>query len=360
MNHSDKQDIQKVTIKMIAEQAGTSIGTVDRALSGRTGISQTTKDRVLQVAKELGYSPNKFASALSRKKLLRIVSINASSPTDFYCHMTQGIMDAAKSIADYGIEVDHHSVETLEDKIRLLETLNFSEYDGLVINPGGDSVWQYLTDLTAGGLPVVTINTDAPDSGRLFFVGGDLRQSGRLGGELMGKLLNRKGKVAIISNFMQTTYFVDRFGGFCEVMQNDYPEISLIVCSESQSAEKTKDIIIDTIKANPDIGGIFSTAYASTAGAVMALEELKMKHIPMIGYDISSSTIHAIKNGWCSAILYQDPYEQGFQAIRLLARHLLDGWLPKERQLLIESKLVLRYNVDHYINPKKKQNPFLY
>lgn len=55
-----------ITIKDIAEICGVSIGTVDRALNNRYGISRQTKNRILQVVKELNYRPDYTARSLSK------------------------------------------------------------------------------------------------------------------------------------------------------------------------------------------------------------------------------------------------------------------------------------------------------
>src|SRR5579859_6284995 len=52
-------------IHLIAEMANVSIGTVDRALHGRGGIKESTRKRILQIAQQIGYSPNLAARALS-------------------------------------------------------------------------------------------------------------------------------------------------------------------------------------------------------------------------------------------------------------------------------------------------------
>ncbi|MDQ2842609.1 MAG: substrate-binding domain-containing protein, partial [Acidobacteriota bacterium] len=56
------------------------------------------------------------------------------------------------------------------------------------------------TDINAAvdqGIPVITIDADAPDSKRLFFVGTDNFNAGTIGGKLVTKLLNSKGNVVI-------------------------------------------------------------------------------------------------------------------------------------------------------------------
>ena len=55
----------RATIKMIAEKAGVSIGTVDRVLHDRPYVKAEVRERVLQVMEELEYRPNRMASALA-------------------------------------------------------------------------------------------------------------------------------------------------------------------------------------------------------------------------------------------------------------------------------------------------------
>src|SRR5260370_39502809 len=57
---------KRVGIKQIAEVANVSIGTVDRALNGRSGISEATPQRVLRIAEELLYQRNLTAPVLSQ------------------------------------------------------------------------------------------------------------------------------------------------------------------------------------------------------------------------------------------------------------------------------------------------------
>ena len=55
----------RTTIKMIAERAGVSIGTVDRVLHDRPYVKAEVRERVLRVMEELDYHPNRMASALA-------------------------------------------------------------------------------------------------------------------------------------------------------------------------------------------------------------------------------------------------------------------------------------------------------
>nr|WP_122013408.1 LacI family DNA-binding transcriptional regulator [Maliibacterium massiliense] len=351
----------KVTIKMIAERAGTSIGTVDRALNNRPGIGKATKARVLTLAQEMGYTPNQFASALSRKKAIRIAAVYPSHSVFFYNYIANGINRARQEFTDYGVEIDDICAGSLDlqDQEELIRSTDWQKYDGIAINPGANAIGAYIDRFMDWNVPVITFNTDVVDSKRLFYVGHDTAQSGRLGGELMGKMLGGKGGVAILGTNCASLSHLESSAGFTQVIRTDYPDIAIYTCAEYRgnvlaACENT----LALLKEHPDIRAVFSTGTGGTMGASMAVKRLNRRDIAVIGYDLTEFTIDALKEGWCTAVLYQDPFQQGYQALRLLARHLLEGWLPPQDHLLIRAKIVLKNNLDNYINSQASDIPF--
>lgn len=343
---------RRVTLKMIAEKAGTSIGTVDRAINNRGGVSEKSQRLILTVAKELGYRPNKFASALARKKTIHIGIAYPEEPHEFFRDIDLGVDDAIETLRDYGATVEKLRYETHSPKLAMerLARIDPSRYDGLAVNSVGPSVTTQIDAFIRAGVPVITFNTDAPESNRLFYVGNDSRQSGLMGGELLSMLLQGKGKVTVVGNFAQTAPFIERFGGFCEYVQLNAPEINILPCTECRSnPELASQILIDLLERQPDINGIFCTGYSSTVGAITALQKLRRRDIRMIGYDVTERTAQMLRDGWCDALLYQEPYRQGYQAANLLARHILEGWNPPQKRLNLDTQIVIKSNVDSYM-----------
>jgi LacI family transcriptional regulator len=85
-----------VGVKEIARRANVSIGTVDRVLHNRTGVSKKTKDKILEIIKELNYQPNILARRLASKKLLTIAVLipSASPETNYWKAPLNGVLDA--------------------------------------------------------------------------------------------------------------------------------------------------------------------------------------------------------------------------------------------------------------------------
>src|SRR5579872_5770633 len=91
-------------IPLISELAGVSIGTVDRALHGRSGISPKTLKRVLKIAQQIGYQPNTAARSLSTGKRVRIGVCVPKEIAYFYDELWAGIRDEADGYTGRGAE----------------------------------------------------------------------------------------------------------------------------------------------------------------------------------------------------------------------------------------------------------------
>src|ERR1700675_1093710 len=129
---------QKRGIHRIAEMANVSIGTVDRALHGRGGIKDATRKRILQIAQQIGYSPNLAARALSvAKSRVRIGVCIPKEIRFFYDQLWGGVVDEARHFEQLGVEFLNRPVETLgEGDIEVFKELIESRVDGIVITAG--------------------------------------------------------------------------------------------------------------------------------------------------------------------------------------------------------------------------------
>ena len=344
-------DTTRVTLKLIAQRAGTSIGTVDRALKGREGVREETRQRVLAVARELGYIPNPFANALRRLASIRLAMVYPEQPEPFYAPMTAGIMDAVADLSDFGVEVEliRYPLQKQDMEEALLSKLSSADYQGVAINSAGPRIAQQINRLIDDGLPVITFNTDSLSSRRHFFVGNDSVQSGRIGAALLGRFLGGKGTVTVLGNFVQATPFSERFGGFCETIHEEFPEMLIYPCAECFAEQRiASQSLIALLQNVPTVSGVFCTGYTSTVGAISALKQAGRKDIVLIGYDTSEELLSALREGWCDALLFQDPYRQGYAAVQTLAQYVLDGKTPDPRKVNTQTNIVIRQNAESY------------
>ena len=344
-------EAKRVTLKLIAEKAGTSIGTVDRALKDRQGIRNVTRERVLAAARDLGYMPNSAASVLRRMASMRLGFVYPEQPAPFFAPVTAGINDAVADYGALGIEVTHirYSQQNENMEADTLQKIRPSEFQGIAVNSAGPGIAREINRLSDAGVPVITFNTDAANSRRLFFIGNDAIQSGRIGAALLGRYLGGKGALTILGNFIQTTPFSERFGGFCETIHQEFPDMMLYPCAECCTEKRlASQSLMCLLQSVPQVRGVFCTSYTSTVGAIHALKQLNRQDITLIGHDTSEELLQALQEGWCDALLFQDPYRQGYAAVQTLAQFVLDRKMPDTRKTNILTSIVIPQNVGSY------------
>jgi LacI family transcriptional regulator len=123
---------KKVNIKDIARIAKVSHTTVSRALNDKSRIRKETKEKILSIAKELGYRPNFIARSLvmKRTKTLGLVITNIANP--FYTELAQGIEKTATKLGYSIILCSTQSDISIEKQY--IEMLRSKGVDGIVFS----------------------------------------------------------------------------------------------------------------------------------------------------------------------------------------------------------------------------------
>src|SRR5216684_1579299 len=130
--------MQRAGIHKIAELAGVSIGTVDRALHGRAGISAATRKKVLRIARKLEYRPNPAARILSvGRPNFRIGVCIPREIHFFYDQMRAGIFEEARRAHSLGVEIVYRPVRKLGERENEHVAALLSEgVSAIIVTPG--------------------------------------------------------------------------------------------------------------------------------------------------------------------------------------------------------------------------------
>lgn len=142
-----------VTIKDIATRAGVSYSMVSRALSGSGSVDQKKKERILDIARAMGYVPNQAAVSLRKSKSHIIglyFSIISKSTSPFVLH---NVLTGVYSVIGSRYHVIVKGIDMHEP-----ETLNPSCFDGLLIMSQGDWDMGFLEEARKKGIPMVAIS----------------------------------------------------------------------------------------------------------------------------------------------------------------------------------------------------------
>lgn len=330
--------MNKVTVKSLAERLGLSVATVDRALNKRGNVKKTTLDRIMKAVEELNYSPNKSASLLSRNKSVSIAVVFQEYPAYFWEQIEVGVNKALRELSDYGLHIDVIRTPNLniEEQINQInKVIECGEYDGIAISSDGSfEIAELINHAVGKGIAACTFNTDSPISKRLFYVGCDYRDAGRLAAELLCKFIGYRGKVAFILENENMFQFQQKVLGFREML-GKYEQVQMI-----GPLRLDRDHLEHSVEALRREISEVSGVYLATGqlGALARIIEQWGKDVSLIGHDMNPDIYDYLQKKIITATICQDPFHQGYTAVKLLFEHLTHP-LESNIQSLNSSKL---------------------
>jgi LacI family transcriptional regulator len=314
-------------IKDIAKALGISIGTVDRALHERSGVSLKTKARVLQMAEQLGYKPNLAAQALKLNRRLEIAVVLPKQISHFFDPLRAGIRSAADATVGMHVNVTFHEYPRMgQGDLELLEERLKDRCDGIIFTPGNPRrLDPIIRRLASQGTAMLCVASDAPASARMGLVSAHAYTSGAIAAELLAFRLPRKTHVATITGELITLDHAEKLRGFAATLAMIAPQLSLLPAVESH--ERPKEAYRQTIallhgETKPQ--GL----YISTANSIPVLKALEeeglLGKIQVVATDLFQELVPLIETGKVLATLYQRPFTQGKVAFESLVAYLLE------------------------------------
>lgn len=340
-----------VTIKKIAQLAGVSTGTVDRALHDRGRVNPQVAQRIKQIAEELNYQPNAVAKSLSiRSRNLKIaVILHIQTSNAFFDDVIAGIMRGKEEIKDFGISVDLYRCADF-DPVCQLSLIDKALEDGasaIAIVPINDErVKQRLDTLYAQGFPVLFLTNIIENANYLSFVGCDYRLAGKITAGLLNLLRPQGGDLLLFSPSFQMFGHTLRLQGLEAQLTAEYPHIHL-----QQVYELTGDDIQDyqltcqALETYPDTT-LFVCPGAYSHGNLQAITDRGyLKRSGIVCYDYSEKIDALIRSRDIQAALTQCPQEQGYLAIKTLFDYLSADKTPTFRNHYVRMRILLKENL---------------
>lgn len=338
-----------VTLAEIAALAGVSRGTVDRALNDRGRVDPKVAARVRRIAAERGYRPNRAGRMLARaKNPIRIGVIVQSVETMFMHTVFEEIERASAHFTTTGAEVLVRPLEGIDaqQQLDVIDELLEAGVQGIALSPAEDERIRARIQELSGRMPVVTFNSDLPDSGRLCYVGVDNFACGRMSAGLMDLLLAGHGEVLLVAGQENNWSHQQRVDGFQTEAAANFLGLSLLppqTCGDDQ--QLAHDIVCRAVQEHPSLRGVYVSVNGQL-GACDALRELGLQgKVHLICHDLIPANTENVRRGLIDFLIDQDAALQGARPIELLMDYLLAGEKPETDRILACIDIRNRYNV---------------
>ncbi len=337
----------KATIKEIARLAEVSRGTVDKVIHKREGVSDGVRAKVQAIIDKVEYEPNIVAKTLANHKTPVIIGVILLEDNVFFREVKKGVEAATAECKVYGVRVICHVLSKMEvaQQHAVIKSFEAQGVSALVLAPLNlPKITKAVNELVAKNIPVITINTDLPNSKRACFVGQDHIAGGKTAAELMGKLLAQKGEVAVMTSSLKVLAHKQRVLGFCDEIKSEYKNVSIVEIAENSDEDallysKSKALLIK----HPNLRGIYLTG-DSILGLKKALTELNKK-IKIVTFDTTPEKIKLIKENIIDFTIDQNPFEQGYRPIKLLTEWLVLKQKPDAKSIKTKIDIRVKANI---------------
>jgi ABC-type sugar transport system, periplasmic component len=276
----------------------------------------------------------------SSAKKLTIAVIPKGTTHEFWKSIHAGSNKAAAELTSQGTQVEviwkgPLREDDREQQIQVVEGFTTQGVNGIVLAPLDDrALVRPVEDAKRATVPTVIIDSGLKTDSIVSFVATDNRKGGSLAADRLGELLNGKGKVLLLRYAEGSASTTEREEGFLTEIKAKFPGIELV--STDQYAGATRDTAKRASenllnRFGEDVQGIFTPNESSTAGMLLALQDInKAGKVSFVGFDASQSFIDAMRAGQLHGIVVQNPFNMGYLGVRTMVDHLLGKNVEKK------------------------------
>lgn len=235
-----------------------------------------------------------------------------------------------KAAAEYHVQAKVVGPDTYDAQAELTELQHAiaAKPAGILISVADATIFQ--SEINAGidaGIPIITMDSDAPHSHRLFFIGTNNLEAGHLGGQrLVSRLPGGKGNVVFFSMPGQPN-LDERFKGYQDVFA-DHPGIKTVevvdIKGESTAAfDKTQQYMTQTGDKKVDAFVCLEASAGKEVASVV--KNASAKDRILIAMDVDPDTLNLIRGGVIDATIAQKPYTMAYYGLKALDQVFHDG-----------------------------------
>ncbi len=280
-------------------------------------------------------------------KRLAFVTNNAS---DFWTIARKGVEKADAELPGVTSEFKIPSDGTAAEQKRIVDDLLAAGVDGIAISPvDPDNQTQLINDLAKQTL-VFTQDSDAPKSDRACYVGTDNVEAGRQAGGLIKEALPQGGKIMVFVGKLDARNAAERLQGIKEAIAGSNVQI-IDVRTDDTDRVRAKSNVSDTLVRYPDVAALVGLWSYNGPAILNAVREAgKTGQVKIIAFDEEDETLAGIKDGSIYGTVVQQPYEFGYQAIKMMAQSLAGdrSQIPANKQKFVETMVVKRDTVEEF------------
>jgi ribose transport system substrate-binding protein len=281
------------------------------------------------------------------KKTLAFV-VNGAS--DFWKLAEAGVKKAQQELPNYSLQFKYPEQAAAAVQQRLMDDLVAAGVSAVMVSAVDPKSSTEALNRIGSQVPLFTTDSDAPDTNRIAYIGSSNTDAGKQAGEIAIKAMPDGGKCIGFVGLPGADNARERIEGMKAALAGSKVEL-IDVRGDDIDQTRAKRNVEDALAANPDIDCMVGFYSYNTPRIYEVLKESgKLGQITVVAFDEDPITLGGVREGSIAATVVQQPYEWGYQGMKLMAK-FLEGdksVVPENKLIIVPTKVIDKSNVDAF------------
>lgn len=305
------------------------------------------KNRVTAAVLSLAVALAATTALAQEKKSLAFV-VNGAS--DFWKLAEAGVKRAQAELPNYDLQFKYPEQAAAAVQQRLMDDLVAAGISAIMVSAVDPKSSTDALNRVGGQVPLFTTDSDAPDTNRIAYIGSSNTDAGRQAGEIALRALPDGGTCIGFVGLPGADNARERIEGMKEAIAGSSVEL-IDVRGDDIDMTRAKRNVEDALAANPDIDcmvGFYS--YNPPRIYEVLKESGKLGEIVVVAFDEDPITLGGVREGSIAGTVVQQPYEWGYEGMKLMARYLEgdSSGIPDDKLVIVPTKIIDSGNVDAF------------
>ncbi len=286
---------------------------------------------------------------------VRTLGFVTNLSADFWNIARAGAEAAQKELPGYTLEFRIGDGTAAKQK-EIVEDLLVKGAVGIAISPVDAANQTAMLDQAAEKALLICQDSDAPASKRAYYLGTDNVAAGRAAGALVKEALPGGGAIMVFVGKKDQQNAIERFQGLKEALAGSNVTILDLRADDGDRA-RAKANAADTLVSHPEVAGMVGLWAYNVPAMLSALKDAdKLGKVKVVSFDEEEETLAGITAGTVQGTVVQQPYEFGYQSMKLLARQLGGdaSFIPADKHIYIPTQSIRAADVAAFSAKLKK------
>ena len=287
------------------------------------------------------------AGVAQEKKTLAFV-VNGAS--DFWKLAEAGVKKAQEELPNYDLQFKYPEQAAAAIQQRLMDDLVAAGVSAIMVSAVDPKSSTDALNRIGGQVPLFTTDSDAPDTNRVAYIGSSNTDAGMQAGEIAKKAMPNGGKCIGFVGLLGADNARERIDGMKAALEGSNVEL-IDVRGDDIDMTRAKRNVEDALAANPDIDCMVGFYSYNPPRIYEVLKEAgKLGEVTVVAFDEDPITLGGVKEGTIAGTVVQQPYEWGYQGMKLMAAYLEGdmSMIPENKLVIVPTAIIDKDNVDAF------------